>query len=46
MIIDPLGDVLAHSTDVEATIRADVSVPRVQATRAEFPFLQDRRSRR
>jgi predicted amidohydrolase len=46
-IIDPLGATLAEAEDDrECTITADVDPRRVEAVRAEFPFLQDRRSAR
>jgi predicted amidohydrolase len=45
MIIDPLGDVLAQAAEAEETVASDLSAERVRATRAEFPFLQDRRAR-
>ncbi len=43
MIIDPLGEVLAHGTEHETILTADVDPARVAEVRAEFPFLQDRR---
>ena len=43
MIVDPLGEVLAHAEDAEATLVADVDPKRIAAVREEFPFLQDRR---
>jgi predicted amidohydrolase len=44
MIIDPLGEVLAQGGEHETVLTADVDPARVAEVRAEFPFLQDRRS--
>jgi omega-amidase len=43
-IVDPLGRVVAEVTGTEALLVADVDTAVVTATRARFPFLQDRRS--
>jgi len=43
-IVDPLGRVVAEATGTEALLVADVDPAVVAATRARFPFLQDRRS--
>ncbi len=45
MIIDPNGSVIAQAGDGETIITADVAPTRVLEVRAEYPFLQDRRSR-
>lgn len=42
-IIDPLGDAIASAGDGECVITADVDPERVNALRARFPFLADRR---
>ncbi|MDQ1520406.1 MAG: hypothetical protein QOI55_1479 [Actinomycetota bacterium] len=42
-IVDPLGEVLASAAEVETVLVADVDSARVAATRAKFPFLNDRR---
>jgi predicted amidohydrolase len=44
-IIDPLGEVVADATEpgAEVTLLADLDPEVVAATRARFPFLQDRR---
>jgi predicted amidohydrolase len=42
-VIDPLGDVLASAGDHEAVVTADVDAAVVQAIRARYPFLNDRR---
>ncbi len=44
MIIDPFGIVCAQAGDGEAIITADVDPARVRKVRAEYPFLQDRRT--
>ena len=43
MIVDPQGEVLAHASDRETIVYADVDSNVVARTRASFPFLQDRR---
>jgi predicted amidohydrolase len=43
-IVDPLGHVVAEASGTEALLVADVDPEVVAATRARFPFLQDRRS--
>lgn len=43
MIIDPLGNVLAHADDSESIIYADVDAAEVARVRNQFPFMQDRR---
>jgi predicted amidohydrolase len=42
-IVDPLGELLVTAADTETMLLADVSAAKVAATRAHFPFLQDRR---
>lgn len=42
-VIDPLGEVLVRAAEVETVLLADVDSQRVSATRAKFPFLDDRR---
>lgn len=42
-IIDPLGEVLASAAGTEVLLVADIEPDAVAATRARFPFLQDRR---
>jgi predicted amidohydrolase len=42
-IIDPLGEAIASVGDGECVITADVDPERVNALRARFPFLADRR---
>lgn len=42
-IFDPLGTALAEGGDTETILYADISADTVAATRARFPFLQDRR---
>jgi predicted amidohydrolase len=44
MIIDPFGEVVAQAGQAETTITANVDPERVRTVRAEYPFLQDRRS--
>ena len=43
MIVDPLGEVLAHAAQTESIVTAEVTAERVKEVRAEYPFLQDRR---
>ena len=43
MIIDPLGNVLAHADNSETIIYADIDVDEVARVRSQFPFMQDRR---
>ena len=43
MIIDPLGRILAQATHNEAVLIADVDPVIVAETRAQFPFLADRK---
>jgi predicted amidohydrolase len=42
-VIDPLGETLATAGRDETTITAEIDPRHVEAVRAEFPFLQDRR---
>ncbi len=42
-IIDPLGETLAHGSDGEMLVSADVTAAEVAAVRDRFPFLADRR---
>ena len=43
-IVDPLGVVLAQAAEVETVLVADVDPEIVAKTRAELPFMADRRS--
>jgi len=43
-IVDPLGEVLASASSVEAIVQADVDPAVVAAIRERFPFLRDRRT--
>lgn len=43
MIIDPLGNVLAHADHTETIIYADIDADEVARVRNQFPFMQDRR---
>jgi len=42
-VIGPLGDVLVHAAEIETVLLADVDPAVVADTRAQFPFLNDRR---
>jgi predicted amidohydrolase len=43
-VIDPLGEVLVSAAGGETVLFADVDADVVSATRAKFPFLEDRRA--
>lgn len=43
MIIDPLGNTLAHADNSETIIYADIDANEVTHVRSQFPFMQDRR---
>ncbi|MDD9371845.1 MAG: carbon-nitrogen family hydrolase [Acidimicrobiales bacterium] len=42
-IVDPMGEVLASGSRIEALLVADVTADRVAQVRADLPFLADRR---
>ncbi|MGI9093201.1 MAG: nitrilase-related carbon-nitrogen hydrolase [Mycobacteriales bacterium] len=42
MVVDPLGEIVAEAGDGEQTLVVDIEPERVDAVRAEFPFLTDR----
>ena len=42
-IIDPMGEVLATAAGIETVLVADVDPAMVTATRAQYPFMADRR---
>lgn len=45
VVLDPLGECLAHAGDREALITATVDPERVREVRKSFPFLRDRQRR-
>jgi predicted amidohydrolase len=42
MVVDPWGEILAEAGPSEQPLSADLDIPRVAATRADFPVLRDR----
>lgn len=43
MLISPLGDVLAHATESNQLLTADISIEEVEKCRSVFPLKKDRR---
>jgi predicted amidohydrolase len=44
MVVDPMGQVLAHAAEVETLLLVDVDPAEVAATRERLPFMRDRRA--